>query len=161
MTRTRLRIVATTATAACTVLTLALTGGPAAAHAPATPGRHGTRPAPVDPGAATGSRARANAQPAAAHTVPNELLKEQFAAGEDEGVEAPTVSALCQQYIGQPNPYRNPAPNVDAIQGDTIVPVGSQQGCSSAQNETTIAVNPGNPRNVVAASNDYRLFNSR
>jgi len=160
MTPTRLRIVATTATAACTVLALALIGGPASAQAPATPGRHGSRPAPVDPGAATGSRARANAVPAA-HTVPNELLKEQFAAGEDEGVESPTVSALCQQYIGQPNPYQNPAPNVDAIQGDTIVTVGSQQGCSSAQNETTIAVNPANPRNLVAGSNDYRLFNSR
>jgi len=73
----------------------------------------------------------------------------------------PRLSALCQSYIGNPNPYANPAPNVDAIVGDTIVPVGTQTGCSSAQNETTIDVNPSNPKNLVAGANDYRIFNTR
>jgi hypothetical protein len=50
---------------------------------------------------------------------------------------------------------------VDAISGDTVVPVGSQTGCSAAQNETTVAENPNNSRNLVAGSNDYRVFNSR
>lgn len=73
----------------------------------------------------------------------------------------PTLSALCQNYIGQPNPYNNPAPNVDQINGDTVVTVGSQTGCNAPQNETTIVVNPWNPFNLVAGTNDYRVFNTR
>jgi hypothetical protein len=96
------------------------------------------------------------------HTVPNPLLKEIFSEPDaDQQVEPTNVSALCQSFIGQPTPYGPLAPNVDAIVGDTTVTVGSQAGCSSAQNETTISVNPFNPRNIVAGSNDYRLFNSR
>src|SRR5207302_3485788 len=34
-------------------------------------------------------------------------------------------------------------------------------GCQAAQNETTVAQNPENPRNLVAGSNDYRVFNTR
>ncbi len=63
--------------------------------------------------------------------------------------------------MGKPNPYRDPFPNIDQIVGDTTVTVGSQAGCSSAQNENTIAVNPENPRNIVSGTNDYRVFNSR
>jgi hypothetical protein len=70
-------------------------------------------------------------------------------------------SALCQSFIGSPNPYANPAPNVDAIVNDPIVTVGSQTGCNTAQNETTIDVNHANPRNLVAGANDYRYFNTR
>ena len=77
------------------------------------------------------------------------------------GAPEPSISALCQSYIGAPNPYGNPAPNVDVISGDTVVPVGSQAGCNAAQNETTVAVNPANPANLVAGANDYRIFNSR
>ena len=85
----------------------------------------------------------------------------------DEGGDAtgisldPALSALCQSYLGQPNPYANPTPNVDAIVNDTVVSTGSQTGCSSAQNETTIDVNPANPKNLVAGANDYRVFNAR
>jgi hypothetical protein len=146
MTRTKLRALTVVATAALTGVALAATGGPASAA-----------PRPPVPGSA----ARAADRPAE-HTVPNELLKEQFSQGEGgEVTDDPALSALCQEFIGKPNPYRDPAPNVDAISGDTTVPVGSQAGCSSAQNETTIAVNPFNPRNIVAGSNDYRIFNTR
>ena len=128
-----------------------LAGQPAAA---ATSG-----PAAANP--ATGHAAR-HAVAKATHTVPNPLLKEQFAAsGNDDNGADPAVSALCQSYLGQPNPYRALAPNVDVIHNDGVNPVGSQAGCSTAQNETTVAVNPENPRNIVAGSNDYRIFNSR
>lgn len=127
-------------------------------------------PAPVDPGARVGadtaaSDARAGRGPlmtTAGHNVPNELLKEKLEhEGEGRSRPEPTRSALCRDFIGQPNPYADPAPNVDVIVGDTIVPVGSQAGCGAAQNETTIAVNPHDPRNIVAGANDYRFFNSR
>jgi hypothetical protein len=96
------------------------------------------------------------------HAVPNPLLKEVFAEGEEEDdTEDPALSALCQSFLGKPSPYRRLAPNVDAIVGDATVPAGTQEGCSTAQNETTIAVNPANPRNIVAGSNDYRIFNTR
>jgi hypothetical protein len=119
------------------------------------------KPAPTDPRAAGPGKAKAQGRPR--HTVPNPLLKEKLAEEADErGTEAPAPSALCQMFINKPNPYRRPAPNVDVIgSGDSIVPVGSQAGCSSAQNETTMAVNPANPRNLVAGANDYRLFNTR
>lgn len=89
----------------------------------------------------------------------NELLT-----GHEEeggGTTDPAASALCQTYLNAPNPYGNPAPNVDAIVDDTTVNAGSQTGCASAQNETTVAVNPANPQNIVAGANDYRLVNPR
>ena len=73
----------------------------------------------------------------------------------------PALSALCQAFIGKLDTYDPPRPNVDQINGDTIVPAGSQTGCEAAQNETTIAVNPFNPWNLVAGTNDYRIFNTR
>jgi hypothetical protein len=73
----------------------------------------------------------------------------------------PTLSALCQSFIGGVNPYANPAPNVDQINGDAKVLAGTQTGCSTPQNETSIAVNPKNPRNLVGGANDYRVFNTR
>jgi len=97
--------------------------------------------------------------------LPNALLSK--GEGEDPGDDDtavsldPTLSALCQSYIGQLNKYRNPFPNVDQIRDDTIVSAGTQLGCNSAQNETTIAVNPQNPWNLVAGTNDYRIFNTR
>ena len=98
----------------------------------------------------------------ATHRVPNPLLKEILGQeDEGEGDDDPAISALCQDFINNPSPYRNPAPNVDQIVGDTTVTAGSQAGCSSPQNETTIAVNPANPRNIVAGANDYRVFVER
>jgi hypothetical protein len=73
----------------------------------------------------------------------------------------PTLSALCQSLIGKLNTYHSPRPNVDQINGDTVVLAGTQTGCDAAQDETTIAVNPSDPLNLVAGTNDYRLFNTR
>jgi len=74
---------------------------------------------------------------------------------------SPTLSALCQSFIGKLNTYNATRRNVDQINGDAFVLAGTQLGCNTAQNETTITVNPSNPRNLVAGTNDYRVFNSR
>jgi hypothetical protein len=94
---------------------------------------------------------------------PNGVLPKGGDPGDDDTAIslAPNLSALCQSYIGHLNTYANPRPNVDQINGDQIVLAGTQLGCDTAQNETTIAVNPSNPRNLVAGTNDYRIFNTR
>ncbi|HEY7122479.1 MAG TPA: sialidase family protein [Ktedonobacterales bacterium] len=91
----------------------------------------------------------------------NPILNGDDGGGDDDTSPSPTLSALCQDFLGNPNPYSNPAPNVDQIVNDAVVPVGSQTGCGTPQNETTIAVNPNNPNNLVAGTNDYRVFNTR
>ena len=135
------------------------TGGPAVAGA----GR-AAAPAATDRGGRAGSGpvTRAGERGEAEHWVPNPLLKE-ILGEEDEGgsEDDPALPALCQSFVGKPNPYRPVAPKVDQIVGDSTVTVGSQAGCSSAQNETSIAVNPANPRNIVAGANDYRVFVER
>jgi hypothetical protein len=137
---------------------LAMLGQPAAAAVPAPGGA--AVPAPIDPSGSAHSLARSAEQPT--HTVPNPLLKELFADGDDDENDDPTaVSALCQSFLGHPSPFRALAPNVDTINGDGVAPVGSAAGCSTPQNETTVAVNPDNPRNIVEGANDYRIFNAR
>ena len=114
-----------------------------------------------------GGFAAAPASAATAHTLTantashNPLLNYVLAHEQDDVIDSPSLSALCQSYAGNTHVYNPIAPNVDAITGDTVVNVGSQTGCYAAQNETTVAVNPQNPRNLVAGSNDYRVFNSR
>ncbi|HEX8940415.1 MAG TPA: sialidase family protein [Candidatus Limnocylindrales bacterium] len=50
------------------------------------------------------------------------------------------------------------AAEVDAIVGDAVNNSGaSNRGCTTPQNETTIAVNPTNASNVIAGANDYRV----
>lgn len=100
---------------------------------------------------------RAHVGPVTHNPLLKQILGEEDEANEDD----PSLSAQCQNFIGQPNPYGPIAPNVDQITGDSIVTAGSQTGCSSAQNETSIAVNPNNPNNLVAGANDYRVYNSR
>lgn len=93
----------------------------------------------------------------------NALLSTARDPGDDDTAISlnPALSALCQSQIGQLNIYRSSRPNVDEIKHDGVVLAGSQTGCSSAQNETTIAVNPFDSQNLVSGTNDYRLFNSR
>ena len=82
---------------------------------------------------------------------PNGVLSKGGDPGDDDTAIslAPNLSALCQSYIGKLNTYDNPRPNVDQINGDPFVLAGSQLGCNTAQNETTITVNPSDPRNLV------------
>ena len=108
--------------------------------------------------AAIGTSTGAASAAAGPSNIHNELLNKRET---ETQPDAPNLSALCQSQLGQPNPYAKPAPNVDLIQGDTVVQAGSQTGCQSAQNESTIVVNPANPANLVAGSNDYRVFNVR
>lgn len=70
----------------------------------------------------------------------------------------PAASGLCRSStFNSTNPYA-PTTNVDAINGDPVNNSGfSSFGCVTAQNETTVAVNPTNPQNVVAGTNDYRV----
>ena len=92
--------------------------------------------------------------------VHNEILRTTLA-GEDDG-ELHDSGALCQTFLGRSgNPYRPLGSNVDVIVGDRRTGTGSGTGCSTAQNETPIAVNQADPRNLVAGANDYRYFNAR
>jgi hypothetical protein len=81
-------------------------------------------------------------------------------AGDDESFDDPDPASagLCRSsFFNTTNPYA-PTSNVDVINADTVNNSGfSSHGCYSAQNETSVAVNPTNPLNVVSGSNDYRV----
>jgi hypothetical protein len=71
--------------------------------------------------------------------------------------------ALCRvaPALGLSFRYGTPSRGeVDAITSDGVDPTtgNSNSGCTAPQNETTIAVNPRNPRNLIAGANDYRLL---
>ena len=74
--------------------------------------------------------------------------------GEDEGeLDAPDLAAgLCRSApFNLPGAYAPVGSEVDAIVGDAVNNSGfSNLGCTTPQNETTIAVNPTNPNNVIA-----------
>jgi len=81
-------------------------------------------------------------------------------AGDDETFDEPdpTAAGVCRSSLfNSGNPY-GATTNVDLINGDPVNNSGfSSFGCITAQNETTVAVNPKNPKNIVAGTNDYRV----
>lgn len=78
---------------------------------------------------------------------------------DEQPLDSPlTAVALCRSSpFNTPGAYA-PTTNVDVIVNDPINNSGaSNLGCRTPQNETTVAVNPTNPNNVIAGANDYRV----
>jgi len=79
---------------------------------------------------------------------------------DEQPLDSPRLAAgLCRSApFNLPGTYGPLGSNVDAIVGDAVNNSGfSNLGCTTPQNETTIAINPTNPMNVVAGANDYRV----
>src|SRR6476469_6261086 len=82
--------------------------------------------------------------------------------GDDEELDAPDAAAgLCRSapFNTPAGAYAPLAPSeVDAINGDATNNSGfSNFGCTTPQNETSIAANPTNANNLIAGANDYRV----
>jgi hypothetical protein len=79
---------------------------------------------------------------------------------DEEEFEPPDAAAgLCRSATTIPLTYSAlTAAERDVITGDQVNNSGfSNFGCTTPQNETTIAVNPTNTSNVIAGANDYRV----
>jgi hypothetical protein len=77
--------------------------------------------------------------------------------GEDGFIAPDQPPSLCTTRFAHGNPFSR-AGDVDMIVHDRLNRgAGSNTACVAPQNETTVAVNPIDPRNVVAGANDYRL----
>lgn len=79
---------------------------------------------------------------------------------DDESLDSPdTAAGLCRSASSIPLAYGAlAASEVDAIHGDVINNSGfSNFGCTTPQNETSIAANPTNADNLIAGANDYRV----
>jgi hypothetical protein len=70
-----------------------------------------------------------------------------------------SAAGLCRSTpFNTPGTYGPLGTNVDVITGDAVNNSGfSNLGCTTPQNETTIVVNPTNPKNLIAGANDYRV----
>lgn len=85
--------------------------------------------------------------------------------GEGHGRNSTTTAwGLCRSNpFSLASAYPPPSSGeVDAIVGDPVNNTGaSNLGCQTPQNETTIAVNPTDSRNLIAGANDYRVVSPR
>ena len=118
----------------------------------------GVGPASVDTARSTVAKDAGQAT----HRVPNPLLKE-ILGQEDEGEGETTIrpSPRSARTSSQPEPVPEPGAErrPDRRRHDRD---GRQPGrLRRPQNETTIAINPANSRNIVAGANDYRVFVER
>jgi hypothetical protein len=79
--------------------------------------------------------------------------------GDDEDADTPQAAVgLCRSAPFNLTTAYAATSNIDAIVGDAVNNSGaSNLGCITPQNETTIAVDPSNPRHLVAGANDYRV----
>src|SRR4051812_45913865 len=108
MTRTSVRPWAVAAAALSCVAAAVLVGTTGTAALAVRP----SPPDPLPPAHAHGHHSAA-LQAAARHTVPNELLRTTLAEeGSDEAGDNPSLSALCQSFLGHPTPYHAVAPDV-------------------------------------------------
>ena len=129
------RIATTTALVLFTSLSLTSYAGP--------PAFASSKPPPTDPGQHQTNRLKIAEPDHRRNPGLKAVLSEKDA---DRGIEDPSLSALCQAGVGKPNPYRNPfAERRSDRRRHDRHRRDRQAGCSSAQNENTIAVNPENP----------------
>jgi hypothetical protein len=80
-------------------------------------------------------------------------------ADEEEFEPDDAAAGLCRSVASTPGTYLPLTPSErNVISGDATNNSGfSNLGCKTPQNETSIAVNPTNPRNVIVGANDYRV----
>ncbi|MCL4507874.1 MAG: glycoside hydrolase [Chloroflexi bacterium] len=78
---------------------------------------------------------------------------------DQQPLDSPTAAGLCRSNpFNTTGAYGSLGSNVDAIVGDAVNLSGfSNLDCTTPQNETTIAANPTNPKNLIAGANDYRV----
>ncbi|MDL9981233.1 sialidase family protein [Microbacterium sp. ASV49] len=82
-----------------------------------------------------------------------------WASGDGESIDSSVAAAgLCRSAPFDTAVAYAPTTNVDAIVKDADNNSGvSNFGCKTAQNETTIAVDPNHPNHIVVGANDYRV----
>lgn len=108
--------------------------------------------------------AMSGASPAASSTHTwkfDPTINAPWAQEDDQGsLDTPQAAAgLCRSTpFSTTGAYGALGTNVDAIVGDATNNSGfSNRGCTTPQNETTIAANPTNANNLIAGANDYRV----